>query len=329
MNPLADTREKLTRLSLIVGQFDPRNRWLGWARTIMALGQLSILLFTSPKALFVPVAGQAQAPICKGVESVSLFCIGGPQYLLWHHWGCAGLLLVVASGYRPRYTALLHCWLSASLAFSIALPDGGDSVAKTASLMLVFVCLADDRRWHWSVPSSKLSGTLGALAFAALVVLRVQIAFIYLDSAISKFGVNDWVNGTAEYYFVRDPMFGTGGPFSGIARLLTYFPASTLLMTWTPLVIETAIGILILGRRRYRLCALWLDVALHVGITAFMGLWSFSSVMIACATAGAMPDDTGGRSIQLSQPKAGQTRPPQVNEDTLEQPSDTDRAVTA
>ncbi|MGV9881035.1 hypothetical protein [Streptomyces sp. NPDC003006] len=40
---------------------------------------------------------------------------------------------------------------------------------------------------------------------------------LHLQSGIGKFGVADWLNGSAEYYVLRNPVFGVAEPFAGTA----------------------------------------------------------------------------------------------------------------
>lgn len=273
-----------------VSEHDPRNRWFGTGRTVLALAQLSILVFTAPAALMVPLIGQNDAPHCAGVQSASLYCLGHDVFpLVWRHWVMAAILLLVATGWRPRVTALPHAWIAYSIAGSIALPDGGESVVRIVCVLIVPLALLDDRGWHWQHPTTEPNRWFQPLSYACLLALRLQLAFIYFDSAISKFGVSDWVNGTAEYYFLRDNAFGASYPLEPMLIWISNIPALVISMTWGALVIELLIGILFLGTRRWRKVGLTLDIVLHFGIIATMGLWSFSTIMIGSAIIAAMP----------------------------------------
>lgn len=271
-----------------ITSYDPRTRYLGVGRTIIAVAQLTILVFTPVTALMVPVGG-ISGPKCSSVQALSLYCLGGDSYLSVKHWMLVALLLVVASGYRPRYTSFIHLWVTVSISGSINLPDGGESVARVVTLLLVLICFADNRTWHWQFPSTPVPVNAGAISLAASLFLRVQLAYLYIDSAIAKFGVDSWADGSAEYYFVRNPMFGSAGPVDTIVKAITTHAVPTALLTWGALAIELVIGIAILGGTRSRRIALICDCLLHIGIIVTMGLWSFSLVMIGSAVIAAAP----------------------------------------
>lgn len=119
--------------------------------------------------------------------------------------------------------------------------------------------------------------------------LRVQVAYIYLDSGISKLSHEDWLNGSAMYYFVRDPSFGGSGFVGQVVRWVTNFDYGVAFLTWAPIVMEIAIAIMILGGTMRRSAALALSLTLHLGIIAVIGLWSFGAVMIASVALAALP----------------------------------------
>jgi antimicrobial peptide system SdpB family protein len=162
-------------LSSTLRTFEPRAFSFGVGRSLIAIAQFCTLAFTSTDALFQSILGQSDAPACVSVNVVSLFRLGGDAVPLWlKQVVVALLLLVVASGYRPRYTVVLHAWIAFSLAGSIALPDGGDQAARVMCLLFIPIGLADDRRWHWRRPpvDSAIRPHLSAVALAALIGLR-------------------------------------------------------------------------------------------------------------------------------------------------------------
>nr|WP_255472697.1 sporulation-delaying protein SdpB family protein [Quadrisphaera setariae] len=284
--------DRLGRAFLSSRLTDPRNLWFGTGRSLLALAQLSVVLFTSPHALFPPVLGEPQAPDCTTtVKSASFYCIGHLNSGFdWHRWLMAALLLVVASGWRPRLTGILHAWLAYSFSVSISLPDGGESVLRIIAILIIPLCVLDDRKWHWKSGGERQLGPIASgVGFVVLWAVRLQVAFIYLDSAVSKFGVADWVNGTAEYYIVRDPMFGVAGPTSSLMLALTDHPVGVLTLTWGALIIEIVIAALLLLPHAGKNAALLLDVLLHLMIISTMGLWSFSLIMIGSAVIAASP----------------------------------------
>ncbi|MCT9620340.1 HTTM domain-containing protein [Curtobacterium sp. C2H10] len=156
------------------------------------------------------------------------------------------------------------------------------------TLLLVTVSFADRRRWLLGPPRTVASWRR-QVALGGLMVMRVQVTAIYLNAAIAKLFAPEWVNGTAEYYVLRDPFFGASGPLAPVLRAATTLPAVTVGVTWGAVIAEIAIGVLILCGPRSRSIALVLCVVLHGAIIITMGLWSFGLIMIAIVGIAAMP----------------------------------------
>jgi antimicrobial peptide system SdpB family protein len=261
----------------------------------LALATASELLFTRPAALFTTV-GTATGPFCTAQPAVSLFCLGDPhEFVAGRCWLAVVGLLLVASGYRPRYSSILHLWIVFSVTTSVTLPDGGDSIALIACFLITPMCLADPRRWQWTPPPQRMSRSGRTVAYLSFWALRLQIAYLYADSAIAKMGVADWQNGSALYYFVRDQMFGSAGPLAPLWLWLSGQAPTTLAITWGAIAVELAIALFTLLGTRWRLAALGLGLALHALIFLSMGLFSFSLVMVAVGALIATPDGAGLR----------------------------------
>lgn len=271
-------------------RFDYRNRWFAVGRTALALTTASALLFTRPLALFTTV-GTISGPVCSVQPRVSLFCLGNPHELVEaRRWLAIAGLLIVASGYRPRYLGLLHLWIVFSVTTSITLPDGGDSIALIVVALITPMCLADGRRWQWTPPQQRMHRTWRTVAYLSFWALRLQMAYVYADSAIAKMGVADWQNGSGFYYFVRDKMFGSAGPLSVLWMWISDKSLTTLAITWGTLAVELAIALFTLLDARWRLAAFWLCLMLHALIFLSMGLFSFSMVMVGVAALVASPN---------------------------------------
>jgi antimicrobial peptide system SdpB family protein len=270
-------------------RFDYRSRWFALGRTTLALASASELLCTRPAALFTQV-GATSGPYCSTAPAVSLFCLGDPHALVdSRRWVAVVALALVASGYRPRYLAVVHLWVVYSVTTSITLPDGGDSIALLVVFLITPMCLADPRPWQWTPPRRRMGRNGRMIAYLSFWALRAQVAYLYADSAIAKMGVADWQNGSAFYYFVRDKMFGSAGPLAPIWMWVSDQALTTLAITWGAIVLELVIALFTLLGTRWRLAAFWLALALHTLIFLSMGLFSFSLVMVAVAALIATP----------------------------------------
>jgi antimicrobial peptide system SdpB family protein len=250
----------------------------GLARTLIALSTLSTLLFSHTDSLFLPMSGQ-QTPACSGFAGVGLYCLLPPAQLEVGRWLSVFILMVVASGYRPRFTAPLHAFCTFSLLHNASMLDGGDQLAANLSLFLVPCAVLDGRRWHWTAPAREAAPEAVLTARAALFLIRLQMCAVYLQAAIAKFAVREWADGTVLYYWLRDPAFGSPPWLAGVTDVVVKHATSVSLLTWSVLALELALAAaLVMPRDRAR----WLlpfGIALHTGIALIHGLVSFGFVM--------------------------------------------------
>ena len=81
------------------------------------------------------------------------------------------------------------------------------------------------------------------MSVAAVFALRIQIAYIYLNSAIAKFPVDAWQDGTAMYYVARMENFGSVTVLGDFLRGLTNVPILTASITWGTMLCEIALAL--------------------------------------------------------------------------------------
>ncbi|MFF4651791.1 HTTM domain-containing protein [Streptomyces sp. NPDC001380] len=195
------------------------------------------------------------------------------------------VLTTVVVGFKPRWFCVPHCYIAFSPASRMSPADGGEQVAQIATLLFIPLCLGDARTWHWQEPSGPIAPSHRGSAYAALLVLRCQVAVVYLEAALSKLAYPSWRNGTAVPILLDDPEFGLPSALRpGVVRLLARGWPSTV-VTWGTMVVELAICICVLPGPRARRCALMLTVLLHSAIAVAMGLMSFGLTMIATVLA--------------------------------------------
>jgi len=255
----------------------------GFARTLLALGTASTLIFNETHILFRPGAGIPQFPVCKDVGVISIFCLGS-GHLEIARWIAVGILLVIASGWRPRYTAIFHWWISFSFNASAITLDGGDQITAVLTLFILPIALTDSRKWHWqSVSCTASLSTFECLrrvtALTALIAIRVQVAIVYFHAAIGKLSVEDWLNGTVLYYWLTDPRVGLANWSKAIVPLFrTQFVA---IVTWSAICLELFLFMALVMPKAAWKYLLRAGIAFHVAIALTMGLISFSMAMIA------------------------------------------------
>jgi antimicrobial peptide system SdpB family protein len=272
---------------------DPWTVTLGLARTLLALGMAGTLLATPASVLFTPVAGLPHGATCGGQAAFSAFCLGGNTHrqILTLIWGL--VCLAIATGWRPRVTGLVQWWIAYSFFLTTTLPDGGDQVMAVMTLFLLPIVLTDRRRWHWT-PSERDGEPLGlskCVAGWGLFFVRLQVAVIYLDSSVSKLGVSQWSNGSAMYYWLRNPVFGVRPSAVGFEGRLLGLSGVVEPFTFGVMLLEFMIGVAFLLPRRARKRLFFAGLALHLGIAVVMGLVSFGFAMTASLVIYLLPGD--------------------------------------
>ncbi|WP_127484403.1 sporulation-delaying protein SdpB family protein [Paenibacillus ehimensis] len=262
---------------------NPWSNVYGLARSIMALSAAFTLAINDAKLLFRPASGLEQYPFCQG--TVSFFCLLSSDYFELNllRWVAVFLLLIVASGWRPRYTGLIHFWIAYSLNVSAITIDGGEQVHTVITALLLPVALTDSRKWHWireneTPPLTELSLYKRITALVSLNAIRVQMAILYLHSTIAKLFEKTWIDGTAVYYFLNDPMLGLPPV---IRELLKPVMTSELIVipTWGTLLLQMSLVLSLLAPKRTWKYFLLAALCLHEMIALLLGLISFSLVM--------------------------------------------------
>lgn len=261
----------------------------GFARSLLAGSSALTLLFNAGSTLFRPLAGaKGSAPFCHSTwQKASFYCVV-PGHVDAHRMVAAALLLVVAAGWRPRFTGILHWWLAFSYQLTASTLEGGDQAAAVLSLLLIPITLTDPRRWHWDAAPqlayptgwrSSFRAMASLIALSASVTVRLQVCAIYLHASYAKFLVTEWQDGTAMYYWLRHPTFGAPPLLRRLLMPVLLNSTSLGVLTWGPIIVELFLFMGLVASRPARRVLLWMGVALHLGIMLCMGLVTFSLMM--------------------------------------------------
>lgn len=264
----------------------PWTNTVGLARTLLALGTLGTLAANSTDTLFRPTALSADVISCSGPAGMGLFCLDLPGGLEAARWIGVAVLVLVASGWRPRWTSLPHWWVSFSAMWSITPTDGGDQVTAVLTLLLLPIALTDSRRWHWDVPPQSPAGPADVgfrriVSHFTLVAVRLQVAVIYFHAAVSKMGVTEWVDGTALYYWMTSPITASPAWLDPVVQPIVTSALGVTALSWGTIVLELLLALgLVLPRWTWRPLLIG-GIMLHASITVMIGLLSFSIAMAA------------------------------------------------
>jgi antimicrobial peptide system SdpB family protein len=263
--------------------WNPWTNVVGLARTLLALATAITLAFSDADVLF-PVLPRAlpPAPFCSGVRAASAFCMVPTSRIDLVRWVCVVALIVTASGWRPRITGIWLAWISFSIAATSPILDGGDQIASELAILLLPISLTDPRAWHWRpAPAAAANPHARIITRITSLLIVVQVAGIYFHAAIGKTSTDDWANGTALYYWLRDPYFGATGLAATILHPLTSSGTLCALLTWGVLALEFSLAAAIVMPPRAKPWLLAGGCALHLGILWVHGLVSFGLTMVA------------------------------------------------
>jgi antimicrobial peptide system SdpB family protein len=263
--------------------FEPRGLALAIGRSLLAFAELTVLLANPDSILFGSVPTGPPSELCQGVGSISLWCIAtsGSQPHAMASPLAIIILATVIVGFQPRWLCIPHWYVAFSIAVRTTAIDGGDRAAQILTLLLIPICLGDRRTWHWHRIPTPLPLNWRGAAYAAHVLLRCQIAVIYLEAAVSKLSTSSWRHGTALPIILNDPYFGLPHalrPIAGHVLGSQWVGASA---TWSVIALEVFICLSMAFGARVRRWALYCGICLHVMIILAMGLFSFGLTMIA------------------------------------------------
>lgn len=263
-------------------------------RSLVAACTLVSLLVHSPSELFLlrGVPRTAAMPE-EALARLSLFSVSEP-WLSVVHWISVVVLILVIVGWRPRITAIPHWYIAVSFAVSCHMVDGGDQIAANLALLLLPVCLLDSRKWQWMQapsPSTTASTEVRTIAAnATFVLIQLQVCVVYLHSATGKLRVDDWVNGTAVYYWLGHPLFGLPDNLFPIARTVLFSSAAVVGATWGTIILELALAASIFLPWGWGRMLLFLTgLVFHFSIVVVHGLGSFFFAMAGALTLYMLP----------------------------------------
>jgi hypothetical protein len=194
-----------------------------------------------------------------------LFESGAGASLLLVVLGVAALALV--AGYKTRLATgfALSAFVLLSERFQ-ELPDGGDNIALLVLCYMLFLIPTGADRARGSV--SVWIHNIAVLAVA------LQVMVVYSTAGLAKAYGNLWYHGTAMYYVSQVQWFSLPA-----MRNIFKNPVITTISTYGSVLYEVWFPVAILSPVR----RLWIGVGIvfHLGIAIFMGLITFSMMMVA------------------------------------------------
>jgi antimicrobial peptide system SdpB family protein len=252
----------------------------GLARSLMALGTLATLLLTDPHSYFNDMFFKIGPP--SGTIFPNFFYLFG-QENLYVAVGVASLILLwVISGYLPQITGILHAWIIYSFFTGSIIIEGGDQISQIIAILLIPITLFDKRINHWSNKDFFLYERPKAIAYfcySTIVIIQVQMSILYLFAGADKLHVNEWVEGSAFYYWFNNRPFGANNVVHFIFDPLITNHYLSPLVNWGVIVLELFLFAAIFMREQQKITLFYFAVTFHFMIVVVHGLSSFFLAM--------------------------------------------------
>ncbi len=261
-------------------EISPINNVYGLSRSVLALGTFLTLISNSTETLFMSSTEITKVGISNLVD-LSLFNILSNQIEVARLIALLILLLVII-GIYPRFTGLLHWYISFSFFSACSVIDGGDQANSVLSLLLVPLTLLDNRRWHWQKPyETKISLTYNSIAWSSVFLIRIQVCVIYLHAAVAKFKVEEWLNGTATFYWFTHHYHGAAGYIKPFIVSILSNNTLVVIISWSTILLELLLfsAIIVRPESLRRKSLLFAGLGFHFLIIVVHGLISFYFTM--------------------------------------------------
>ncbi len=271
-------------LVLKIQKYSTMNPWTstyGLARSLIALSLMITLVFTGYENLFPLVDGMQLKPVFLDLEKIGLFYLFKDNILIAHILSVSILIWVII-GFLPQLSCIFHWWVAFSFFTSTVIIEGGDQIAVIVTMLLVPVCITDRRINHWNnkIANKKRSKTI-LFVWSIYFIISLQVSVIYLHAAVGKLAVEEWVNGTALYYWVNHNVFGVPNTLKGDATKILSNTFFVVILTWGAILLEFLLaGWLIMKRNIWNWKFMFISAVLfHVLIGVVHGLLSFMITM--------------------------------------------------
>lgn len=274
-------KNKLCKLKRHLETINFNSKYFTISRVLLASGTLSTLIFNNSEFLFYPNKQTFSLGKTVLMENINLFKLFPPEYIVYAKIISIIILFLVIIGIYPRYTCILHWWVSFSFFGSSSIIDGGDQITAIITLLLILIYLFDNRKWHWTERLPNNNNKSVYISSLALIAIKFQMCFLYLQASLSKLGVEEWKNGTCLYYWFKRPDFGNPEYFSIIFDPILKNTVLLPLLTWSVFIFEFLLFLAITFKQPTKNKILIFGILFHFAIFMIHGLFSFSIAMTA------------------------------------------------
>ncbi|MDR3679943.1 MAG: hypothetical protein P4L41_08250 [Flavipsychrobacter sp.] len=254
------------------------NEKIAIVRSLLAIGTIFTLL-TNNMGLLINsnyLNGGGGLSVELPLKAINLFVLFPPVYAKLI---ALFILVTVISGYLPQITSVLHALVMISFCGKVIPVDGGDQVALVLSILLIPICITDERLNQWMPNKKQGNANMNIFNNVCLFAIQMQAAFIYLESGIGKIMVNEWKEGTACYYWFSHNVSGAPDWLRNIYESITLTPYVAL-VSWGVIIFEILLFACLFANENIKAKFLVLAILFHFMIIITHGLPSFFCSML-------------------------------------------------
>lgn len=273
-------------MNKIIYLFERKNIFtpkIAFVRTLLAIGTLLTLISNDIHEL-------TNLSLISHDDIVSLKSLIFKHYSIFEmlglYWGkivSVLILFIACTGYIPQISSFLQAWVNFSICNSFLIVEGGDQIAANICILLIPICLFDNRLNQWNKEVNDLSQKRKLINIFFNVyyfLIYIQVAVIYLHSSIGKFYKEEWRDGTCLYYWFTNNLFGAPIWLQKIYNIITLSTFAPI-FSWSIMIFELCLFGCLFSTKRVRKFFLISGLIFHFGIIITHGLISFFFSMAA------------------------------------------------
>ena len=234
------------------------------------------------------------------------------------HWSCVAVFVLFTLGLWTRLTAVLSFVILVSYAYRVPVALFGLDQINAMLTMYLMVGPCGERlsldQWWKNRQAAKSSGELpsqvrpSVAANISIRLIQIHMCVIYFFAGVGKLRGFSWWAGDAMWQAFANLEYQ-----SRDMTWLAHYPKLIDVMTHTTVLWEITFCMLV-WRPLARPFMLILGVLLHLGIGAFMGMWTFALIMMV-GLSSFLPSDPVARGVSRLF-RTGSTQPDETLSDS-------------
>lgn len=265
----------------LYSSLNPWTNIYGISRSILAFGLLLTILISKNSSIYYDSSASGNLIMPSNIQNIGLFNIFIDNLLLAQVIAVIVLLWVI-SGFLPQLSCFFQWWVTFSFMISSPTIEGGDQINNILCLLLIPVCVLDNRKNHWHRKKNVFAPKRKLLCWSCYFIIILQISIIYFHACIAKLAVPEWLNGTAVYYWATHNIFGVNNALKDTMIYLLSYSIFVILATWGTILLELLLFSWIFMKRNtwnWKILLL-IGILFHFMIVFFHGLVSFFLAML-------------------------------------------------